>query len=527
MSTASPSTQTDKIVAPPKKGSFPVNLAANLANFGISIVVGFWFTPYIIRHLGVAAYGLVPLATTVTSYMSLFTIALSAAVGRNITIALDRQDNNEANRIFNTSFWGTSGVLITLLGPALWLSTKAQLFLNVPSGYGTQFVWLFLCTMGMFFLTAIGSSFGIATYCRNRFDLANAVMIAGTLVRVAVILLLFNLAAPRVWHVGIALLVSTAIGLVLSVVVWRYLTPMLKIQRSAFSLQTLRQLTGMGGWIVITHIGSILFLSIDLVVVNKMIGAEAGGQYGAVMLWSTMLRNLAGVVAGVFGPTIVTLYGRQEIPGLVAYSRRAVKFVGLMVALPIGLICGFAQPLLSVWLGQGFAPLAPLMALMSIHLCVNLSVLPLFNIPVAANRVRLPGILTCIMGAGNLGLALMLAGPVGWGMYGVAAAGAIMLTAKNLVFTPLYASHILGVSYGTFSREILPAVGTTAALSGIGWLLTRSFNLDSWLSLGIAAMGLTCVFVVGTCRWLISADERDHIVRMLPPRDVFLRFLAR
>ena len=194
----------------------------------------------------------------------------------------------------------------------------------------------------------------------------------------------------------------------------------------------------MGGWILINQIGVLLYLGIDLVVVNKMVGPEAGGQYGAVMIWSTKLRSLAGVVAGVFGPTIISLYGRQDTTGLVAYCRRAVKFVGLVMALPTGLICGFAQPLLGIWLGPSFEPLAPLMMLMSIHLCVNLAVFPLFNIQVATNRVRVPGILTCVMGVGNLGLALLLAGPVGWGMYGVAAAGAVMLTAKNLVFTPIY-----------------------------------------------------------------------------------------
>ena len=80
--------------------------------------MGLWLTPYLIRHLGVAAYGLVPLAVTVTSYMGLFTTALNAAVGRFITLCLDRHDYAEANRIFNTSFWGTVAVLVILLGPA-------------------------------------------------------------------------------------------------------------------------------------------------------------------------------------------------------------------------------------------------------------------------------------------------------------------------------------------------------------------------------------------------------------------------
>lgn len=513
--------QADDAVAPPKKGRFAINLASNFANFGLSILVGLWLTPYLIRHLGVAAYGLVPLAVTVTSYMGLFTMTLNSAVGRFMTMAVDRQDHVEANRIFNTSFWGTAAILIILLGPVLWLSAQAHLFFNVPAGYEEQFVVLFLCAFGMFFLTTLTSPFGIASYCLNRFDLSNAVSIAGTFVRVAVILLLFNLYVPKVWHVGLAMLISAVVGVALSVVVWRHLLPKLKVERSFFSRPILAKLTGMGGWIVINQIGSLLFLSIDLVVVNKMLGAEAGGQYGAVMMWSVMLRSLAGVVAGVFGPTIISLYGRQDTPGLIAYTRRAVKFVGLMIALPIGLICGFAQPLLRIWLGPTFEPLAPLMFLMSIHLCVNLAVLPLFNIQVAVNHVRLPGILTCVMGVGNLGLALLLAGPGGWGMYGVAAAGAVMLSAKNIIFTPLYAAHILKQGYRTFYREILPGIGTTVALAGTGWWLAQNLQFHTWLGLGLTGLGLGGVFTLVVYRLLLTHEERRDALSLVLPRGAF------
>jgi membrane protein EpsK len=274
----------------------------------------------------------------------------------------------------------------------------------------------------------------------------------------------------------------------------------------------------MGGWIVINQIGSLLLLSVDLVVVNKMIGAEAGGRYGAVVMWPVMLRNLAGVVSGVFGPTIISFHGRRDTAGLVAYSRRAVKFAGLVMALPIGLVCGLARPLLRIWLGPTFEPLAHLLALLCLPLCVNLAVLPLFNVQVATNRVRLPGVLTGVMGLGSLGLALLLAGPAGLGMYGVAAASAIMLTAKNLVFTPLYSARILGLGSGTFYGEILPVAATTLGLSGAGWWLAHQLPLNSWPALSLAAMGLAAVFIAGVCSFLLTGEERRQALRLLWPR---------
>lgn len=497
------------------RSRFSLNLAANLLNFGLSMLVGYWLTPYLIRHLGVAAYGLIPLTTTVTSYLALFTTALNSVVGRFLTMALDQQDDAEANRIFNTSFWGGAGMILLILGPCLWTACHASWFFHVPPGLERDFTLLALSALAMFCLTELSTAINVISFCRNRFDLANAVNVASTLTRVAVIVLLFNLTVPRVWHVGFALLAAASVSVAGAILIWRRLAPVLKLRPAWFSFAALRNMTGMGGWIVINAIGSMLYLSIDLVVVNRLLGPEATGRYGAVLIWSSLLRGFAGVVGGVFGPTIFMLFSRDDLDGLVHYARRAVKFVGLVLAIPIGLICGLSKPLLRIWLGEAYVPLAPLLSIMTFHLCVNLAVLPLFNIQVATSRVRLPGIITCVMGVGNLGLAILLAGPAGWGMYGVAAAGALMLTAKNIVFTPIYAARILGLERATFYRELLPVAGATLGLAFLGWAWTTTLEIRSLPGLALAGLVLTlavCCFILA---FLFDQDERGQIRRML------------
>jgi hypothetical protein len=49
---------------------FPRNLAANIAYFLVNIVIGVLLVPYFIDTLGVAAYGLIPLATSITGYVA-------------------------------------------------------------------------------------------------------------------------------------------------------------------------------------------------------------------------------------------------------------------------------------------------------------------------------------------------------------------------------------------------------------------------------------------------------------------------
>jgi membrane protein EpsK len=494
-----------------RRGRLGVNLMANLSSFGLQLVIGIWFVPYLVRHLGVAGYGLIPLATQVTHYMRVVTLAFNSAVGRFLTIASEKADDAEANRIFNTSLVTTVGLCGLLLPLAAAGVVHVDQLIEVPPGYATEARWLLAGTVGMFLLMTLAAPFQVSTFTQNRFDVRTGVDVLAVLGRVGLIVGLFVALTPRVAYAGLGYAAAGAITFVGAVVAWRFLTPQLAVRPRDFDRRMLGQLSGMGVWVVINILGTILFLQIDLMVVNHMVGPEAGGEYALVLQWSTLLRGFAAAVAAVFGPTLVYYYAREDLLGLVAYARRAVKLVGLAVALPVGLICGFSRPLLSVWVGPEHADLAPLMSLVTCHLCVNLGYLPLHGITTAANRVRWPGITSLLMGAANLGLALLLCGPADWGMVGVAAAGAITITAKNILFTPLYAAHVLGRPAWTFMRELLPTSLATALLIGGGWGLSTLVTLDSWLALIAAGAATSGVYGAMVFFVLLDDEERAQV----------------
>ena len=254
--------------------------------------------------------------------------------------------------------------------------------------------------------------------------------------------------------------------------------------------------------------GTILFLSIDLLVVNRLFGAESAGRYAAVMQWSTLLRVLGGTIAAVFAPTIIRLYAQREIEELVRYVRRSVKLTSLLMALPIGLVCGFSRPLLLVWLGPKFVPLAPLMSLMTIHLCVNLGFMPVTNVSMATNNVRVMGIMQVVFGVCNLALALFLAGPMHWNVYGVAAAGAIVLTAKNVIFTSMYGAYLLGQRLTTFLWEAVPVISLTLATAGACKLAALFWQIHNFTDLVLAGAAVSLVFLVVAYLLVLSPDER-------------------
>lgn len=497
------------------RGKLSANVVSNVLYYAFSIVVNIFFTPYLIQHLGVSSFGIIPLATTVVTYLSVLTLVLNAGIGRYITLNLEKNNVEEAQKFFNTSLVSSAIFVIVVTPPCLYFTLHPQWFFQLPQGKEHPTVLLFMCTLAMFMSTVISSPFEVSTFCRNRFDIRNIIAIFSSIMRVAVVVLLFNVLKAEVWHVGIGILAATFFSFLGSLWAWNKLTPELAINIRQFNCITLKELTGTGGWIAISQIGTILLLSIDLLVVNRLFGPDAGGRYASLMQWSALLRGLGTAIAGVLAPTIIYYFARNEIDGMITYARQSVKFLGLFMALPVGLISGLAKPLLLVWLGPDFVPLAPLLVVMTVHLCLTLGFLPLHNISIATNNVRIPGLFQILIGILNLALAVFLAGPAGWGMYGVATAGAVVLIFRNIVFTPLYAAKIIGRHPGTFIGELYPVVFVGAFVTWSSWMISKYINLSSWLGLIGFGMLFACVYLPFIWIFFLNTFEKSTIKKLL------------
>ena len=472
-------------------------------------------TPYLISHLGVATYGLVPLATNITSYLVIVTVALSGSVGRFLAVDIARDDAEGAANTFNTSLFA-SLVLASLLLPVVAaLAWFAPTVLDVPPGDEQGARQLILAAGLAFLANAISSTFAASTFARNRLDLQRMVDAAGNITQALCIVLLFSMYGASLWQVGAATLAMAVVRQAGHAILWRRLTPDVHISRLDFDRRKLRQLLSMGGWLTMSRLGAILFVKAELLVVNLILGARATGLYAPLLQWPLLIRGLGGIASGILTPTFIVHHISGDKSRLVSVSQQAVKTLGLALALPIGLVAGLGEPLLRLWLGDEFVPLWPLLGIVTLHLCINEAIAPIFGIQRALNKVVWPGVVTVVMGIANVGLAVLLAGPVGWGLYGVAAAGAIVLTTKNAVFTPLYCAHIVGCPLTAFIRILLPVVFSTALVAGAARYVAVTVDLCSWPLLIVAGLTITAIYCPLVYRLGSDDSERKTLRRLV------------
>lgn len=507
---------TTKQLSPWSRQQFILNVGSNVALFLLNFGVNLWFVPYLIRHLGVAAYGLVPLAVTFVAYLGLITLSLNSALGRFLTIDLERGDLSSANRTFNTAFFVSLMLCGVIGGISFGIVAMVPRIFNLPQGQEFDAQMLFAAAALAFVVATVESNFSVSSWARNRFDLRNGVAVASRLAQVGIVVLLFVFFDARLSYVGLGVLGAASVSFLGSLVLWRYLTPQLRISLDIFDRSRLRQLSGMSGWMFVNQIGSLLFLNIDLIVVNRFFGAEMGGRYGAVLQLSAYLRTLANMLVGVLGPTILARYAENDWEGMNRISKQSVKLIGIFMAVPIGLLCGFSKPFLAIWLGSSFQTDALLLVVLSAHLSINLAVLSLFPIQLAFNRVRWPGIITFAMGVANLGLAIGLSKWGGWGALGIGVAGAITLTLKNAIFTPIYSATIQKLPWWSFLFVIVPGFVGALTLGFAAYVLSTIWIIDSWMRLVTAVLILSVsycgvVYLVG-----LNRDDRSLLGSFLP-----------
>lgn len=501
------------------KKQLPRNAIAAIMQFVTATVVAVWLTPYLVRNLGKAAYGLVPLAALLTQYVAVITVQLSLAVRRFLIVEIQKPDG-KPNVIFNSAL-GLYLLMAVIQAPLFALViSKLQTIFTIPHEILIDAQILFSCSAISFLLNLIFGVFGVSIYAHNRLDISASIDLVRSIIRVTLIVLFFAVFGPGLRYIGMAELLITLLLGVSNIYYWRKFTPELSVNIRHVDARKLAPIFKMSFWTLVNNIGALLYLRTDLWIINKFISPDAAGKYAAILVISDFVRRLGLLLSNQSGPMIITYSARQEWDALRRLLYIFVKTLAVFIAIPIGIICALSPELLRMWLGESFLDMQTVLWVAICHLFINVSVFPLFNLQTAVNKVRVPGLVTFSFGIVNVIVVYLLGIKCGMGVLGVAVGGAIVLTLKNAIFTPVYGAKILKLPLHTFIMPIgssfvvfvfvillskVPVAEFLNCSSGWSYLLIQS----------VATFMCSCVFV-----WfvLVNRREKDLIVEMLPQK---------
>jgi membrane protein EpsK len=334
-------------------------------------------------------------------------------------------------------------------------------------------------------------------------------------VQVAVIVLCFRYVSASLAFVGWGTAVSSLCVLGLTIIFAYILMPEIKITLSEFDFKAFREMTSMGSGVLINQLGGLLYMNSDLIVINILMGATATGMYGPIVQWATLIGTIAAVVTRSFDPLVMELLAKGDYETLKSNLFRLTKMLGLILGLPICLVCGFSKPLLLLWLGKDFVNLYKLMILLTLGQIIPYSLGTVFGIFRGLNTLKIPGVVTIVAGVFNVILAVILIKYTPLGMYGAGIATIIAVFWKGVLFNIIYLSRQLKFSSWKMWDALIIGCSPAVIFTVIIFIISGYMAIDHPLRLFIYGAIFSLIYCIVVYRLFMNKVDRRFTLRIL------------
>ena len=480
------------------------NVAYNFLSQVWFFVLPLVTSPYIVRHLGVDAFGVLSLASAIVGYLAILDLGMGTATIKYIADSYVERDYQAISKIIGTSIIIYSG--LGLLGTVTILATANLIvthILKVPDS-------LVSITLVVFYLSSLGflinmplAVFNAIPNALQRFDiLVKQNLILGTIAVIGQVVLLalgYSLRALVAFNV-----VTSAVGIWVFVVVARRLLPQTSF-RPKFDSPTAKKILRFSVLKVFSVISGQIVFQLDKVLIAAFLPLASVSYYVIPLsLAQRIISVIPNITTAVFPAIADFKADGQKLNDLYVRVAKGV----LIAVLPIAMVLViFADKILGLWMGADFAAqgTTTLRCLAVAFFLASFAAVPGVFVE-GLGRPEIPSFFSAISAVINLGFALLFIP-----RYGIAGP-ALALIVNSLITVPLFTDRVnrkvLGVSNWAFVHRSF--VKPLAAVLPASLLLTllKPHVSNLFQLVGLVAVG--CGLYVLSCLWFGAIDVTER-----------------
>jgi len=460
----------------------------------VNIAIGIFLMPFTVHHLGKAQYGLWMLVTSLTGYLQLLDLGYGNGLVRQVTQADARGDEEGMNAALSTFLFVYLGIGAVAFGAVVILASFALPRFPNLSPDEIRTARLVLLIVGARAAIAFPMSvFGSITTARQRFALTGSIAIVVALVQGAATYLLLRDGYGLVPLVSVTTVLAIAsYGAYIAAALLTF--PGLRLSPRRFSVGQAREVTTFSLYLFLISLAIQFGYNIDNVIIAAFAGTSAVAVYAIAFRLADYQRQLCNQFNGLLFPVVVRFSAADEVDSL-----RATLVDGTRIA--FGLITGvtlclvtFADRLVAVWMGPGFADSLPALYVLAAAGTVLVAAGPLGNLLLARGRHRVVAF-SCL-GEAVLNLVLSIWLVRRYGIVGAAVGTAVSVTISNVLVQMPAACRLLDMPIGGFLRRIsAPALIALAPGVTVAWLLRTAASPSTFVEIVIAGAIVGVVYL--------------------------------
>lgn len=465
-------------------------------------------TPYVIKTVGTAQYGVWALAGVMTSYAQLSDFGITESLVKFAAEYHASRDVASLNRLINTSLVIMLMLAVVVGGTIiLVLPFIINNVLHIPPMLQSEslivfrlsvIIFLFNMIMGICSALIIGSQ-NVGYIC--------SINVASTVVSVVSALLFLRLGWGLRGLVATNAVVAVFTGAMNFYVVSRMFPDLQFGFIKWVDKAMVKQIISFSWKVQTASLSQLLIFQIDRILLSRYLGLEAVAFYEVGSNIAYYAKTFLGVLFTPIIPAVSALQAQNENAMITGLYNRSFKFM-VMLAVPLSLlVIALANPFIRMWMGPGFALAAlTLQLLMPAYLVSALTnpgsfILNGINRPDVAMRSAL------FAGLVNLLLCFVLVKTVGY-------FGLIIGITLSLVGSAAY--------FATMLHKVLPEIEWRMYKGAFFWPLVFSvplafsfYKLDHYFDLGsiTALMTFSLLYFMLMVMLLYKSNYLDEFER--------------
>ena len=496
-----------------KSKELKIGSLLSYAGVFVNIIISLVLSPFTVRMLGQAQFGLYQLIWSFVGYMGVLDFGFSNTLIRYIAKYHSEGKQEEEQRFLGMSFiiYGAISALILIAGTVLY-SNLSRIFPALSPNEMALAKKLFIIMVCNFILNIFLNVFPAVINAYERFIFIRSTALIRTLIRTGVVvaaLLAGGQSLAIAW-------IDTAFSLFFFALYAWFVRVRLhtRIRFGRLDWGMVREVFGFSFFVFLVVLVDQINWKVDQLILGVKRTVSEVAVYSIAMQFPTYLMSFGTSISGVFLPKATQMEARGEKGE--AFTDLMVRTARVEWTVLGAILIGFAlfgREFILLWLGEGFLIAYPIalmvMAALAIPMLQSVGIL----IQQAKNMHRFRAVVYFSIAVANVFLSVWLVDRIG--MIGAAVGTVFSFVVGNVLFMNLYYHFKMGINIPRFfiqtAKGLLPA---TCILIGCG-LLMNLFSGTTWFRLALKValfllLYLIIIFFVGQNR-----QEKEMYLELL------------
>ncbi len=487
-------------------------------SFVVTVAVTFLISPFMLRRLGDAPYGLLSVTWELGGYFGLFDLGLRSAINYYVSRSAASGCQRDVQAVVRHAFWLLAS--ITLLGvilswPLAVLGSGLIQRGSLDVASVRSVLWLGIL---VFSLNLTGSLASSVLAGLRRFDWIAVTSISGTLMTG---LLVFAALHSGMGIFGVALAQATG-----TVLPWIAQQALLSRWRLTSNLwpprldpRLVSQLTSYGSANLAMRVSELLAFQSEQIIIVQALGPTAVAHYHVGRYLAVHSRSFVNSLTMVLAPYFTAQYVQKDDAELRKFFLRTNRWICALSALLLSGVACLGRDFLALWVGPRYTSgdwwsrSDVVLAIFAYAVAFRVLMAVPYQFLLGTRRLRF---VTLILALEAIFVAAGSAVAVRW--KGIAAVAMVKLVSSIFISVATlvpYSLRELRISYKDYLRlSLFPALLVAAATAAAATLSRLWVPVDNWPALILAAL-LSSAAASAVFLLLSTAEDREFLLRKL------------